>query len=124
MRLNQNTEQIKAMVDVGTMAMIIAVELSYLSEKEQQSVCKVASEQGIKIKYTHAEALRKEAGSLTDVKIMDILASFNKEEKVSDVEVFTQIKRKYFEGKTSKEMINILECALEAWFAKEAELDV
>lgn len=34
MRLNQTTDQIKEMVDDGTMAMVTAVELSYLSEEE------------------------------------------------------------------------------------------
>lgn len=39
MRLNQTTDQIKEMVDEGTMAMVTAVELSHLSEEEQKQVC-------------------------------------------------------------------------------------
>ena len=35
MRLNQTTDQIKEMVDDGAMAMVTAVELSYLSEEER-----------------------------------------------------------------------------------------
>ena len=39
--LNQTTDQIKKMVDEGTMTMVTAVELSYLSEEEQKQVCTV-----------------------------------------------------------------------------------
>lgn len=46
MRLNQTTDQIKQMVDDGTMAMVTAVELSYLSEEEQKQVCSVMEEHG------------------------------------------------------------------------------
>ena len=49
MRLNQTTDQIKEMVDDGVMAMVAAVELSYLSEEEQGRVCKVLDEHGGKI---------------------------------------------------------------------------
>ena len=47
MRLNQTTEQIKEMVDAGIMAMVTAVELSYLSEEEQKQVCAVLDEHGV-----------------------------------------------------------------------------
>lgn len=56
MRLNQTIEQIKKMVDAGTMAMVTAVELSYLSEKEQRQVCSVMNEQGWKIKFGRSES--------------------------------------------------------------------
>ena len=55
MRLNQTTEQIKEMVDTGTMAMVTAVELSYLSEEEQKQVCKIMDEHGGKIKNAPGE---------------------------------------------------------------------
>ena len=57
MRLNQTTDQIKEMVDNGTMAMVTAVELSYLSEEEQKQVCTVLDEHGGKIKNTQAVEL-------------------------------------------------------------------
>lgn len=63
MRLNQTTEQIKEMVDAGTMAMVTAVELSYLSEEEQKQVCKVLDDYGGKIKNAQAVELHNAAGS-------------------------------------------------------------
>ncbi len=73
MRLNQTTDQIKKMVDEGTMAMVTAVELSYLSEEEQKQVRKVLDEHGGKIKNSQATELHKEAGSLTADKVKNIL---------------------------------------------------
>ena len=69
MRLNQTTEQIKEMVDAGTMAMVTAVELSYLSEEEQARVCAVLDEHGVKIKNAQAVELHNAAGSLTEDKV-------------------------------------------------------
>lgn len=86
MRLNQTTEQIKAMVDAGTMAMVTAVELSYLSEEEQ--VCKIMDEHGGKIKNAQAVELHNAAGSLTEDKVKNILVGEAKEKLVSDAKLF------------------------------------
>lgn len=82
MRLNQTTDQIKEMVDEGTMAMVTAVELSYLSEEEQKQVCTVLDEHGGKLKNTQATELHKEAGSLTADKVKSILVGEVKEKPV------------------------------------------
>lgn len=124
MRLNQTTDQIKEMVDEGTMAMVTAVELSYLSEDEQRQVCKTLDEQGGKIKSTQATTLHKESGSLTADRIKAILAEAVKEKTVSDAKMFAQIKKKYFKGKTTEEILEVLEQALTTWFAGEGIADV
>lgn len=102
MRLNQTTEQIKEMVDTGTMAMVTAVELSYLSEEEQKQVCKIMDEHGGKIKNAQAVELHNAAGSLTEDKVKNILMGEAKEKPVSDTKLFADIKKKYFKGKTQK----------------------
>lgn len=124
MRLNQTTEQIKEMVDAGTMAMIIAVELSYLSEEEQKQVCKVLDKRGGKVKNTQAVELHNAAGSLTEDKVKDILMGNVEQKPISDAKMFAQIKKKYFKGKTTEEVMDILEQALASWFAGEGEVDV
>lgn len=124
MRLNQTTDQIKEMVDEGTMAMVTAVELSYLSEDEQRQVCKTLDEQGGKIKSTQATTLHKESGSLTADRIKAILAEAVKEKTVSDAKMFAQIKKKYFKGKTTEEILEVLEQALTTGFAGEGIADV
>ena len=94
MRLNQTTEQIKEMVDTGTMAMVTAVELSYLSEEEQKQVCKIMDEHGGKIKNAQAVELHNAAGSLTEDKVKNILMGEAKEKPVSDTKLFADIKKK------------------------------
>ena len=124
MRLNQTTDQIKEMVDDGTMAMVTAVELSYLSEEEQKHVCTVMEEHGGKIKNTQAVKLHNAAGSLTADKVKDILVGDAKEKPVSDAKMFAQIKKKYFKGKSTDEIMGVLEQALATWFAREGEANV
>lgn len=124
MRLNQTTDQIKEMVDDGAMAMVSAVELSYLSEEEQGRVCKVLDEHGGKINNAQAMELHKEAGSLTADKVKDILVGSTKEKPVSDAKMFAQIKKKYFKGKSTDEIMGVLEQALTTWFAREGEMNV
>lgn len=124
MRLNQTTDQIKQMVDDGTMAMVTAVELSYLSEEEQKQVCSVMEEHGGKIKNGQAMELHNAAGSLTADKVKDILLGDVKEKPVSDAKMFAQIKKKYFKGKSTDEIMGVLEQALTTWFAREGEVNV
>ena len=124
MRLNQTTDQIKEMVDAGTMAMVTAVELSYLSEGEQRQVCAVMKEHGKKIKNAQAVELHKEAGSLTEDKVKSILVKETKEKPVSDAKMFAQIKKKYFKEKETKEVLEVLEQALALWFAREGDVSV
>lgn len=124
MRLNQTTDQIKEMVDDGTMAMVVAVELFYLSEEEQGQVCKVLDEHGGKINNVQAVELHKEAGSLTADKVKDILVGSTKEKPVSDAKMFAQIKKKYFKGKSTDEIMGVLEQALATWFSREGEVNV
>lgn len=124
MRLNQTTDQIKEMVDDGTMAMVTAVELSYLSEEEQKHVCTVMEEHSGKIKNAQAVELHNAAGSLTEDKVKNILAREVKEKPVSDAKMFAQIKKKYFKGKSTDEIMGVLEQALSTWFAREGEVNV
>lgn len=124
MRLNQTTDQIKEMVDDGTLAMVTAVELSYLSEEEQKQVCSVMEEHGGKIKNAQAVELHNSAGSLTVDKVKDILVGDAKEKPVSDAKIFAQIKKKYFKGKSTDEIMGVLEQALTIWFAREGKADV
>lgn len=109
MRLNQTTDQIKEMVDDGAMAMVTAVELSYLSEEEQKQVCSVMEEHGGKIKNAQAVELHDAAGSLTEDKVKNILAGEVKEKPVSDAKMFAQIKKKYFKGKSTDEIMRVID---------------
>ena len=54
----------------------------------------------------------------------DILVGDAKEKPVSDAKMFAQIKKKYFKGKSSDEIMGVLEQALTTWFAREGEVNV
>ena len=38
--------------------------------------------------------------------------------------LFADIKKKYFKGKTTEEVLNVLEQALASWFSREGDVDV
>lgn len=120
-RLHQTIEPIKEMVDNGTMTMGVAVELSYLSEGEQNLVADAVND-GMKVKGMEASELRKLAGELSEEKVKEVLKE--KEKPVSDAKIFAMIKKKYFKGKTSEEVVDILENALMAWFEREVDANV
>ena len=80
-RLHQTIEPIKEMVDNGAMTMGVAVELSYLSEDEQNLVAD-AVDDGMKVKGLEASKLRKVAGELSEEKVREILKE--KEKPMSD----------------------------------------
>ena len=54
----------------------------------------------------------------------DILVGNVKEKPVSDAKLFAEIKKKYFKGKTTDEIMGVLEQALDSWFAREGDVDV
>ena len=47
-----------------------------------------------------------------------------KEKPVSDAKMFAQVKKKYFQGKSTDEIMRVLEQALTSWFAREGDVDV
>ena len=54
----------------------------------------------------------------------NILVGESKEKTVSDAKLFAEIKKKYFKGKTTEEVLDVLEQALVSWFAREGDVDV
>lgn len=71
-----------------------------------------------------AVELHNAAGSLTEDKVKNILLGESKEKPVSDAKLFAEIKKKYFKGKTTEEVLDVLEQALASWFAREGDMDV
>lgn len=49
-------------------ALLAAVDISYLTEDEQKMLWDIMVRQGLKIKPAYAEKLRKESGNLTEEK--------------------------------------------------------
>ena len=53
--------------------------------------------------------LHDAAGSLTEDKVKNILAGEVKEKPVSDAKMFAQIKKKYFKGKSTDEIMRVID---------------
>lgn len=121
LRINYLIAPFKTMIDENRLALLAAVDLSYLSENEQQAVWNLADRQGLKIKPKTAEALRKNEGDLTEEKIAKILDAMSVKKRSGNegvsLKLPNSICQKYFTGMAAAQMMEIVEKALEAWFA-------
>ena len=121
LRLNYLIPEFKKLVDEGNVALLAAVDMSFLEEGEQQAIWKLLNRQGLKLKPKSAAELRKHGGELTEEKIVEILdaLSINKRSgnEGLNLKLPNSLCEKYFSGMESNEMASIVEQALEAWFA-------
>lgn len=124
LRLNYLIQQFKNLMDENKIALLAAVDVSYMTEEEQQMLWNIVDRQGVKIKPVYAEKLRKASGNLTEEKMAEILEVL--QVKHSDgnagvnLKLLKAICNKYFEGMDSKQMASVVEQALAAWFERKA----
>ena len=119
MRVDKLIRPFKDKLDDGELTLTAAVELSYLSEDEQEAV--VA--QDVKVDEKMAKAVRAAAGELTEGKLDEILhpAKAPAQAKMVSVKIPAEAEEKYFSGLKAKDRTDLVMQALEAWFAgKEA----
>ncbi len=124
MRLNQLVPALKDKVDDGNLAMVAAVDLSYLSEKEQMVVA-VQEEEG-KIKLTvkltpkNVEVLKVIDGEITAEKIKEAFTKMDKQSGSKDVSIKIpgEVYLRFFKDMKPEEVAGIVERALEVWFGK------
>ena len=84
MRLNQLVPALKDKVDDGNLAMVAAVDLSYLSEKEQMVVVVQEEEGKIKLTPKNVEVLKQIDGEITAEKIKEAFARTDKQSRSKD----------------------------------------
>lgn len=119
MRVDKMIRPFKDRLDAGNMTLTAAVELSYLSEDEQEAV----AAQDVKVDEKTAKAVRAAAGELTEGKLEEILhpAKAPAQAKMVSVKIPAEAEEKYFSGLKAKDRADLVMRALEAWFAgKEA----
>lgn len=73
LRLNYLIPEFKKLVDEGSVALLAAVDMSFLEEGEQQAIWNLLNRQGLKLKPKAATELRKHGGELTEERIVEIL---------------------------------------------------
>lgn len=119
-RCKELIPEFKDMLDDGSLTMVSAVELSYLSEEEQAAVKKVMDQSCIRLKADKAGELRKAAGSLSEGKAQEILGVDRPvktdAEKPVSVKLPAKLYSRYFSNVAAKDVQGILEEALEQYF--------
>lgn len=125
LRINSLIRPFKDLVDDNKIALLAAVDVSYLSEEEQETVYKVISAMGVKLKPKMAEELRKHGGELTEAMTENLIEGMIVRKASCDegtrVKLPDNICEKYFSGMNAVQMAEVVTQALEAWFTgKEA----
>lgn len=108
------------MMDKNKIALLAAVDVSYLTEEERQMLWNIVERQGLKVKPVYAEKLRKASGNLTEEKMAEILEALHVKHTDGNAGVSFRLPKsicsKYFDGMNSKKMAAVVEQALAAWF--------
>lgn len=125
LRLNHLIQPFKNLMDENKIALLAAVDVSYLTEDEQKMLWNIVERQGLKVKPAYAEKLRKASGNLTEEKMAEILEALQVKHTDGNAGVSFKLPKsicsKYFDGMDSKQMAAVVEQALAAWFeGKEA----
>ena len=121
MRLDRLIPEFKDAVDKGTLAMVAAVDLSYLNVKMQKLIQQVAEAEGKKLKPKQAVELRKMGKDITKKAVESVLAG-KEQKKVQNISVKLPVEmyEKYFAQMDAGAVQEIMEKALEGYFGKEA----
>lgn len=125
LRLNYLIQPFKNLMDENKIALLAAVDVSYLTEEEQLMLWNIVERQGLKVKPIYAEKLRKASGDLTEEKMAEILEALQVKHTDGNAGVSFKLPKsicsRYFDGMDSKQMAAVVEQALAAWFeGKEA----
>lgn len=121
MRLDRLIPEFKEAVDKGTLAMVAAVDLSYLNVKIQKLIQQVAEAEGKKLKSKQAVELRKMGKKITKEAIENVLTGKEQKKPQSvSVKLSVELYEKYFAQMDAGEVQEIMEKALEGYFGKEA----
>ena len=126
LRINELITPLKRRIDDAEFPIVVAVQLSYLTEQEQQMVDDVLSGSEYKVNEGKAVLLRKYTGKLTPERTEQILSGeFNRKPKKSTATAFKvkpAIYKKYFTASISqKEFDSIVDEALALYFAQKGQ---
>ena len=126
MRVNQLIPPLKEVLDRGDMALVAAVELSFLDEKEQEAVAEQMQWGNLKITPQTARILREHAGALDGDRLNSIThpAAGTSQVKMVTVKMPAEAEEKYFSGMKAKERTELVMQALDAWIARKEAANV
>lgn len=121
LRINYLIRPYKDLIDKGNLALLAAVDLSYLSEEEQNLILKVCEDRRVKMKPKLAELLRSKSGELTESVIEEILETMIQKKKPASVQIqlSSKVCEKYMKGMNAEQMTEIMEQALASWYERK-----
>ena len=121
LRLDRLIPEFKDAVDKGTLAMVAAVDLSYLNVKMQKMIQQVAEAEGKKLKPKQAVELRKMGKEIMKEAVESVLAGKEQKKPQSvSVKLPVELYERYFGQMDAGAVQEIMEKALEGYFGKEA----
>ena len=126
MRVQQLGDPLKERLDEGTLPLVAAVDLSYLSDKEQKTISGLAEQGKIKLDVKTAKCIREMAGKVTEKRVLEMLDSGKGKKAVAgkSIKLSADVYERYFAGVKSAEVAGIVEEALAAWFGKGGDSGV
>ena len=126
MRVQKLEEPLKERLDEGMLPLVAAVDLSYLSEREQGVVSGLAESGRIKLDAKTAKCVRGMAGNVTEEAVLGALDSGKGKKAATgrSVRLSAEVYERYFAGVKPADVAGIVEEALAAWFGKGGETDV
>lgn len=120
LRVNELVPELKEKLDKGKLSLMAAVDLSFLTEEEQQMVYGMIHQKKLKMKPKMAAELRKQTGKLAERVLAEILdaSTVNKSSKdgMVSLRIPNTVCEKYLEGFSAEQMTAVVEQALAAWF--------
>ncbi len=122
LRINKLIDELKNLIDNGTLAVRSGVELSFLSEETQLEISELAEDYNIDMKK--AKQLRDSADNDGNVSNADIIRILDGKKTVADkgksVKISNDIYSRYFEPTAKpKEIAETIEKALEMYFSSQ-----
>lgn len=120
LRINYLIKPFKDLIDDERLSLIAGVDLSYLTEEEQEKLWHFIDNTGWRIRPDMAAELRKNSGELTDERIEGFFEKSSRKSSAFNIRFGDEYINKYFKGMGRKEAISLITRALDAWFYKEA----
>lgn len=122
LRLNHLIRPFKNMLDQGRVPLLSAVDVSYMSEEEQQMLYDLMTDRKLKLTPKMAAEIRKASGSLDKGQFLEILDGLRAKKVANGVSLKLPVSicNRYFEGMNAEQMSDLVEQALAAWFMKKA----
>lgn len=125
LKVNDLIIPLRHKLDNGSLIFKVGIQISFLTEEEQQLVYEQMMELHVKLTMEMAIKLRAHSGDLNLAMVRRYLTkTVDPKDRPMNIKVAEKISKKYFKGKDQKTIDDILEKALAAWFAAEGSADV